>query len=157
MFQVRYRRRNFKDSSRPIVSVVWSTTLASLTQWGPVIKDVRASLVTKMVKSLPAVQETQIRSLGWEDPLEKGMANHSSILAWRIPWKSLVGYSQWVLKELDTAKQLTHTRINDVNHAILSKATFSLDMSYFQGPFYLVHVYFVWSGLLTSRHGILKR
>ena len=63
--------------------------------------------MTKMVKSLPAVQETQIRSLGWEDPLEKGMANHSSILAWRIPWKSLVGYSQWVLKELDTAKQLT--------------------------------------------------
>ena len=39
--------------------------------------------MTKMVKSLPAVQETQIRSLGWEDPLEKGMANHSSIL---VPW-----------------------------------------------------------------------
>ena len=39
-----------------------------------------------MVKSLPAVQETQLQSLGWEDPLEKGMAAHSSILAWRIPW-----------------------------------------------------------------------
>ena len=52
-------------------------------------------------------------------------------------------HSPWVLKELDTAKQLTHTRINEVNHAFLFKATFSLDMSYFQGPFYLVHVYFV--------------
>ena len=39
-----------------------------------------------MVKNLPAMQETCVRSLGWEDPLEKGMATHSSILAWRIPW-----------------------------------------------------------------------
>ena len=39
-----------------------------------------------MVKNLPVMQETLLRSLGWEDPLEKGMATHSSILAWRIPW-----------------------------------------------------------------------
>ena len=39
-----------------------------------------------MVKNLPAVWETQVRSLGWEDPLEKGMVTHSSILAWGIPW-----------------------------------------------------------------------
>ena len=39
-----------------------------------------------MVKNLPAMQETQVQSLGWEDSLEKGMATHSSILAWRIPW-----------------------------------------------------------------------
>ena len=39
-----------------------------------------------MVKNLPAMQETQVRSLGWEDPLEKGMATHSSILDWRISW-----------------------------------------------------------------------
>ena len=45
-----------------------------------------ASLVAQMVKSLRAMQETCIQSLGWEDPLEKGMATHSSILAWRIPW-----------------------------------------------------------------------
>ena len=44
-----------------------------------------ASLVAQMVKNLPAVQETWVRSLGWEDPLEKEMATHSSILAWRIP------------------------------------------------------------------------
>ena len=45
----------------------------------------RASLVAQMVKNLPAMLETWVRSLGWEDPLEKGMATHSSILAWRIP------------------------------------------------------------------------
>ena len=44
-----------------------------------------ASLVVQLVKNLPAVRETWVRSLGWEDPLEKGKATHSSILAWRIP------------------------------------------------------------------------
>jgi len=42
--------------------------------------------VTQIVKNLPAMQETWVQSLGWEDCLEKGMATHSSILAWRIPW-----------------------------------------------------------------------
>ena len=45
-----------------------------------------AFLVAQMVKYLPAMRETQIQSLIWEDLLEKGMATHSSILAWRIPW-----------------------------------------------------------------------
>ena len=45
-----------------------------------------ASLVAQTAKDLPTMQETRIRSLGWEDPLEKGMATHSSILAWKIPW-----------------------------------------------------------------------
>ena len=44
------------------------------------------SLVAQIVKNLPGMQETPVRSLGQEDPLEKGMATHSSILAWRIPW-----------------------------------------------------------------------
>ena len=42
--------------------------------------------MAQMVKSLPSIQETQVRSLGWEDPLDKEMATNSSILAWRIPW-----------------------------------------------------------------------
>ena len=42
--------------------------------------------MAQTVKNLPAMRETQIRSLSWEDPLEKGKATHSSILAWRIPW-----------------------------------------------------------------------
>ena len=46
----------------------------------------RTSFVAQSVKNLPAVQETWVPPLGWEDPLEKGMATHSSILAWKIPW-----------------------------------------------------------------------
>ena len=49
-----------------------------------------------MVKSLPAVRETQVRSLGWGDPLEKEMATHSSILAWKIPWMEEPGRLQSV-------------------------------------------------------------
>ena len=45
-----------------------------------------SSFVSQKVKNLPAVQESWVRSLGWEDPLEKGMTTYSSILAWRIPW-----------------------------------------------------------------------
>ena len=45
-----------------------------------------ASLEAQLVKNPPAMQETWVQSLGWEDPLEKGKATHSSILAWRIPW-----------------------------------------------------------------------
>ena len=64
-------------------------------QWHPCL------LIQQMVKNLPAMQETWVQSLGWEDPLEKGMATHSSILAWRIPWtqepSSLQSMeSQWV-------------------------------------------------------------
>ena len=47
----------------------------------------RASLVAQMVKNLPVIQETRVQSLGQEDPLEKEMATHSNILAWKIPWK----------------------------------------------------------------------
>ena len=53
--------------------------------------ELRSFLVAKMIKNLPPMQETQVRSLGQEDPLEKGMATHSSILAWRIPWTEEAG------------------------------------------------------------------
>ena len=66
--------------------------------------------MTQVVKRLPAMRETQVQSLGWEDPLEKEMATHSSILAWRIPWtEELVGYSPWGRKESDTTEQLHFT------------------------------------------------
>ena len=48
----------------------------------------QASLVAQMIKNLPAVWETQVRSLCWENPLGKGMATHASILAWTVPWKA---------------------------------------------------------------------
>jgi len=52
------------------------------------------SLLAQMVMNLPRVQETQVRSPGWENPLEKGMASHSSILAWRILWTDEPGRLQ---------------------------------------------------------------
>ena len=58
--------------------------------------DLGASLVTQTVKNPPAMQETWVQSLGWEGPLEKGMATHSSILAWRIPWTEEPGRLQTV-------------------------------------------------------------
>jgi len=58
--------------------------------------------VAQLVKNLPAMQKTQVQSVGQEGTLEKGIAAHSSILAWRIPWtEELVGYSPWGHKELD--------------------------------------------------------
>ena len=51
-------------------------------------------MVAQMVKSLPAVQETHIQSLGWEGPLEEGMATHSRVLAWKIPWTEEPGRLQ---------------------------------------------------------------
>ena len=65
----------------------------------------RASLVAQLVKNLPTVQETQVRYLGWEDPLGKGMATPAS-----IPQRSLVGYRPWGHKEADKTEQLTHTQ-----------------------------------------------
>ena len=67
--------------------------------------------MAQIVKNLPAMWETQVRSLSWEDLLEKEMATHSNILAWRIPmdrgaWRAtVVG-----LQELDTAERVTHIR-----------------------------------------------
>ena len=55
---------------------------------------VSSSLVTQSVKNLPAMRETWVRLLGWEDPLEKGTATHSNILAWRIPWTEELGRLQ---------------------------------------------------------------
>ena len=67
-----------------------------------------ALLVDLIVKNLPAVQETQVHFLDWEDPLEKEMATHCSILAWEISWTEEPGGLQSIgCKELDTTKQLT--------------------------------------------------
>ena len=66
-----------------------------------------ASLVAQLVKNLPTMQETWVRSLGQEDPLEKGRATHSGILAWKTPWTEEPGGLQSIgHKELDTTKRL---------------------------------------------------
>ena len=56
------------------------------------------SLIAQLANQLPAMQDTQVRSLGQEDPLEKEMATYSSILGWRIPWRSLAGYSPQITR-----------------------------------------------------------
>ena len=69
----------------------------------------RTSLVAQLVKNWPTMQDTQVRSLGWEDPLEKGMATYCSILTWEIPWtEQPEGYSPWGHKESDTTEWLNH-------------------------------------------------
>ena len=69
-----------------------------------------ASLVVQMMKNPPAIQGTWIQSLGWEDPLEKGTAAHSSILVWRIHGqRSLADYSPWGLKESYMIERLSQT------------------------------------------------
>ena len=70
--------------------------------------------MAEMVKNLPAMWETRVPFLGQEDPLEEGMATHSSILAWKVPWtEGLVGYSPWSHKESDRTEQLTLTLIRE--------------------------------------------
>ena len=69
-----------------------------------------ASLVAQMIKNLPAMWETWVQSLGWEDPLQEGMAIHSSILAWTIPWIEDPGRlqsmgSQRIRQDLTTKQQ----------------------------------------------------
>ena len=63
--------------------------------------------MAQMVRKLPAVQETWVQSPGQEDPLEKGMATHSSILAWRIPWREEPG----MLQSMGVTK--SHTQLSD--------------------------------------------
>ena len=66
------------------------------------------SLVAQMAKNPPAMKETWVQSLGWDDLLEKKMVTHSSILTWEIHGqRSLAGYNPWSLKELDTTERLT--------------------------------------------------
>ena len=66
-----------------------------------------ASLVAQRLKRLPGIRETRVQSLGREDPLEKEMATHSSILAWRIPWREEPGRLQSMgRKESDTTERL---------------------------------------------------
>ena len=78
-FNLQFQGQFIPISLRPILRIVATYAIA-------------ASLVAQMVKNLPAMQETWMHSLGWEDPLEEEMATHSSVFAWRIPGKgSLVG------------------------------------------------------------------
>ena len=90
-----------------------------------------ASLVAQMVKYLPAMQETWLWSLGREDPLKKGMATYSSILAWRIPWTKELGRLQSMGSEVDTTEQVsTELWELDNNHCFYIHTYYVLDTYY---------------------------
>ena len=97
-----------------------------------------ASLVAQLVKNLPAVWETWVQSLGREDPLEKGTATYSIILAWRIPWiEDPVGYSLWGRKESNMTEQLSLPKIPSLSF----QYTQSLSMFQLQDKFYLQTIF----------------
>ena len=88
------------------------------------MKDSPISLVAQTVKHLPEMQETQVQSLGWEDPLEKEMATHSSILAWKIPWTEESGRLQSMESErvgYNWATSLSFSPISQYRVVIWSK------------------------------------
>ena len=81
--------------------------------------------MAQRLKRLPGMQETRVRLLGREDPLEKEMATHSSTLAWRIPWRSLVGYSPWGRKDSQS-----RTRLSDFTFTSYSQQKFLPPLSF---------------------------
>ena len=87
-------------TERLTLSLSWWPLPFLLEQFCP-----RPSLVAQLVKNLPAMWETWVQSLGWEDPLEKGKAIHSSIRAWKIPWT----VQSMGCKESDTTELFSHT------------------------------------------------
>ena len=100
-------------SSEILISVSSSFYLGFYIFFGGTYSSIYAPLVAQRVKRLSAMQETWVQFLGQEDPLEKEMATHSSILAWRIcGWRRLVGYSPRGCKELDTTEQIHFTSLH---------------------------------------------
>ena len=109
-----------------------------------------SSLVAQRLKHLPGMRETQVRSLGWEDPLEKEMATHSSTLAWRIPWREEPG-------RLQSTGSQSRTWLSDFTHPYYQSCTL-LD-SEFSLFLLLLFIYFFWPccpgcGILITRPGI---
>ena len=89
----------------PHVTTGWNSVSTTLFRQslGPLSPPFPPSLVAQLVKNLPAMQETWLQFLGWEDPLDKEMAFHSSILAWKIPWtEESGGLRPWVRHDLAT-------------------------------------------------------
>ena len=115
-----------------------TTTYLDILFWNYIALSTRivAQLVAQLVKNLPAMQETWIWSLGWEDPLEKGKASHSSILACRIPWTVKSMGSQRAGHDWVTFTFFSFTRITLLN---LSLTFRRLSQSYSLDPHFLAY------------------
>ena len=93
----------------PPVSSVHGILQAGILQWVAISSFKGSALVAQTLKNLPAMRETWVPSLGWKDPLEKGMATHSVFLPGEsYGQRSLVGYSPWGCKESDTTEMTEH-------------------------------------------------
>ena len=106
----------------------------------------RASLVAEMVKNLHLMRETWVQSLGQEDVLEKGIALHSSILAWRIPWTEEPGELRVVKSQTRLSHSHTHTHLNKTN----IKVNFQQLTQFLPVLFYLVYKMRVTKQLVTQ-------
>ena len=114
--------------------------------WGP---SPRVSLVAQTVKNLSAMRETRVGSLGWEDPLEKEMATHSSILAGNpMIQRNLAGYRPWGLKESDTTDQPIHFHVHWPFLLFISKLLLNLSSKIFILGTVLSDLEFLFSYLL---------
>ena len=109
--------------------------------------EVWASLVAQRLKHLPAMWETRVQSLGWEDPLEKEMATHSSTLAWRIPWTEEPGRLQ------STGSQRVGTQLSDLTFTF-TFPLFSARMSIVIFPVYSTPLYVAYIGLCSQVLGL---
>ena len=123
----------------------------------------RASLGAQIVKNLPVRQETWVQSLGWEDPLEEGMATHSSILTWKIPMdkRSLVGCSRWGRPESDMAERLRQLRpFNVGKNSLFNKFCWepSALQSWGTGVILMREGHLSWCGIRkwTVKHGLYQ-
>ena len=101
-----------------------------------------ASLVVQMVKNPPAMQETWVWSLGWEDPLEKGMTTYSSILAWRIPWTEEPGRLRSMESQSQTRLSYFHFLIRNGLDAFKNFRVFRIETS--SSPFPPLSHVFSW-------------
>ena len=90
------------------------------------MKNIRASLIAQLVKNPPAMQETLVEFLGWEGPLEEGMATHSRFLAWRIPWTEEPGGLQSMGSQRlsDTTERLSTAQMKNIQeHVEISQSS----------------------------------
>ena len=94
--------------------------MLSYVLFGELAEDYGASLVAQTVKNLPAMKETRVRSLGGKDPLEKGMATHSSILAWKIPWTEEPSRLQFMGSQRVKCSKYMHTQPSSLVSILLT-------------------------------------
>ena len=103
---VQWSARSLSSLARPLLLsyIILGTTILKTNLWFSFLLSQRTTSFPdgSVIKNVPAVRETWVRSLGGEDPLEEGMAAYCSILAWRIPWTEEPGGLPWGHRELDT-------------------------------------------------------